>query len=208
MDRAKTTYHHGDLRNTFITTGIRILEENGVETLSLRDLARRIGVSHNAASRHFSGKPELLAALAEIGFERLAGDIRRSIGPFAGAPRTRLFAAGRAYVHFSLENPHLFRLMFSSISEKGETQQHPLLSTLYQQTLLEFTRIISEAQRQGVTPGDIPEHDALVIWSLLHGLAMLLTDPNAIHLVQNHQSPEELVRYAMRILISGLENPA
>jgi AcrR family transcriptional regulator len=204
----KTTYHHGNLRSAFITTGIEILKTQGVQALSLRDLARRIGVSHNAASRHFAGKPELLVALAEIGFQRLAGEIRHAIGPFAGAPRTRLFAASRAYIQFAIENPHLFRLMFCSFEHHSDNEQHtPALAHQYANTLGEFTRILAEAQKQGVLSGEQAKPDALVIWSLLHGLAMLLVDAEATTLISGEQSPEELVRYAIRVLIAGLENP-
>src|SRR5690349_3579164 len=97
-----STYHHGDLRPALLKAAGRVLEKEGPAALSLRELARRAGVSHNAPYRHFADREALLAALAADGF--------RMLGEVLGVASSR--HRGEAYVRFALEHPQLFRLMF------------------------------------------------------------------------------------------------
>ena len=109
---APAAYHHGDLRNALVREGRRSLEENGAGELSLREVARRVGVSVAAPSRHFEGKEDLLSAIASDGFAELAG-IRRSI---AGANLTVVAKAREmmlGYVRFALQNRGLFSLKWA-----------------------------------------------------------------------------------------------
>lgn len=120
MTAARSTYHHGDLRNALVLTAVRLIEADGVGEFSLRGTAREVGVSPNAAYRHFSDKSDLLTAVAEHGFTQLAQRMRRAMG----ATRTganpaelavnRFKASGRAYVQFAFDHPELFEVMFGS----------------------------------------------------------------------------------------------
>src|SRR5919106_3067320 len=101
-----STYHHGDLRTALLQTAAKILEKQGLVALSLRELARLAGVSHNAPYRHFPDRDSLLAALAAEGFE-LLGDALQS------RPRREM---GEAYVEFALAHPERFRLMFGGLA--------------------------------------------------------------------------------------------
>jgi AcrR family transcriptional regulator len=97
------TYHHGELRPALLRAAARILEKEGRDAISLRDLARRAGVSHNAPYRHFADRQALLAALAEEGFALLAAALQ-------GKPWRE---QAMAYLRFALANPERFRLMFT-----------------------------------------------------------------------------------------------
>src|SRR5215510_3558714 len=96
------TYHHGDLRAALLEAAGRIVDKEGAAALSVREAARRARVSHNAPYRHFPDRQSLLAAIAAEGFARLGDALKNSHGK----------AMGEAYVHFALENPAVFRLMF------------------------------------------------------------------------------------------------
>ena len=98
-----STYHHGELRPALLRAAAKILEREGREAISLRDLARRAGVSHAAPYRHFADRQALLAALAEDGFALLAADLQGK------AWREQAVA----YLRFALANPERFRLMFT-----------------------------------------------------------------------------------------------
>lgn len=118
MTALKKTYHHGDLRNTLVSAAVRLIEQDGLGEFSLRAAAREVGVSPNAAYRHFADKSDLLNAVAAYGFEQLAQRMRRAMR----ATRTgknpaelavnRFKATGRAYVEFALARPELFGVMF------------------------------------------------------------------------------------------------
>src|SRR2546427_8857402 len=97
-----TTYHHGNLRTALLRAAGERLEKQGITALSLREAARRVGVSHNAPYRHFADREALLAALAAQGFEMLGQAMRGQTGR----------GMGEAYVRFALQYPQRFRLMF------------------------------------------------------------------------------------------------
>src|ERR1043165_7150951 len=103
---AERPYHHGDLRRAIVGAALEILRETQSLEFSLRELARRAGVSHNAPYKNFAAKRELFAAVSAAGFEMLA---KRMTGEIAGLsrPREQLFAMLRAYIDHGFENPAL-----------------------------------------------------------------------------------------------------
>src|SRR3954447_22016145 len=106
-------YHHGNLRSTLLEAAERTLAAGGVAALSLRELARQVGVSHAAPRRHFAHKQALLDALAEDGFERLGRGLRAAMEPAGATFDAQLRAFARAYVRFATEHGPLLELMFA-----------------------------------------------------------------------------------------------
>jgi len=104
-------YHHGDLRRVIVKAALEILRETQSLEFSLRELARRAGVSHNAPYKHFADKRELLEAVSAAGFEMLTKRMTNEIAGFH-SPREQLFALLRAYIDHGVENPALYSLMF------------------------------------------------------------------------------------------------
>ena len=143
-------YHHGDLRRAALQEAGRILEREGFEALSLREVARRAGVSHNAPYRHFPDRERLLVALAEQGFEML-------VEALAKRPRREM---GEAYVDFALANPQRFRLMFGGHVKLAKPDP----------------RIYERLKQSFADLGENAEHAAAAAWALLHGLSYLLLD--------------------------------
>lgn len=170
-----STYHHGKLRPALLRAAGKMLEKEGPAGISLRDAARRAGVSHNAPYRHFADREALLAELAAEGFEMLREAMRGRAGR----------EMGEAYVRFALEHPQRFRLMFGgSLSLAGYPQLRVAAGATY--------RALTEAFK------DLPKPEtaAAAAWSLVHGLAHLKLDG---HLAE--QSVAEVigaVRFAQR----------
>ncbi|SCE80323.1 transcriptional regulator, TetR family [Micromonospora coriariae] len=152
-------YHHGDLRNALLAAAVEAIEEVGPAALSLRDLARRAGVSHAAPAHHFGDKAGLLTALAAQGFDLLAQKL--------SAP-DNLLDAGVAYVDFAVRHRAHFEVMF-----------RPELYRADDAELVAARGRSGAALRSGVTalpandPGADPERDALAAWSIVHGFATL-----------------------------------
>jgi len=169
----RTAYHHGDLRRVLLEASLALIDEAGIGALSLREVARKAGVSHNAPYHHFKDRGSLLAALAEEGFAELA---REMAAARAAAPdaRARLQACGLAYVRFALKSPARFKVMFrpelAAPSEGGAVARasSPALETL--------TAAVVEAQRAGLAPAGDPMPLVLTSWSTVHGLASLWLD--------------------------------
>ena len=152
------TYHHGNLPDALLAAAGRILEKRGPDALSLREAARRAGVSHNAPYRHFPDRDSLLAELAAQGFRDLAKALAGSSGR----------AMGEAYVRFALSHPNRFRLMFGG---RLPLKRHAALEAAAQAT---YGALVAAFRAQSALAE--PEKAAAAAWSLVHGLAQLLLD--------------------------------
>ncbi|MFT8421737.1 MAG: TetR/AcrR family transcriptional regulator [Gluconacetobacter sp.] len=160
----KAAYHHGDLRAALIAEGLRLLAERDVDSLSLRAVARGVGVSATSVYRHFPDKEALLTALALEGLAQL-GVAQHA----AGGGCTGFAATGRAYVRFALANPALFRLIFAS----------PVLAPAKAAGTLdtEAARLLrANAALVAAQQGGEAATRAIEAWALVHGLAMLMLD--------------------------------
>ena len=168
----RTAYHHGDLRRALIDAGLKILEQDGIDALSLRQVARTIGVSQAAPYAHFKDKHAILEAIAKEGFGLLL-DYMHRWGDKAKDDPSKLTAYGVAYVSFAVDHPALFKLMFGSELSAGETLDFSATtSDAYELILTTSKRLLGDA---GADDEKVGLH-AMYAWSSVHGLANLLVD--------------------------------
>jgi AcrR family transcriptional regulator len=175
IDRAQQPterpYHHGNLRRALLAAAERTVRERGVENLSLRELARELGVSHGAPRRHFPDRQALLDALAETGFERLGAELRAAANRAGDEFQPRLEATATAYIRFATANPALLDLMFASKHRATEPSLHEAMERAFSVMM----DLILQGQAIGrLQPGD-PERVGLVLFSTIQGIAALLT---------------------------------
>lgn len=196
----KTTYHHGDLRQALIDGAIALIAEQDVGSLSLREVARRVGVSHAAPYRHFSDKESLLAAVAEEGFIGLTEAMNRGVQQAPNQPLTRLEAAGVAYVQFAIAHPSHYRVMFGSLQQ--EQTSHPERAKVGWQAFQVLLDVIQTGQTAGAVRSGEPLQLAWVAWSTVHGLAMLLIDGRLP--VSQPEDIQPLAQFVTQTLIAGL----
>jgi AcrR family transcriptional regulator len=163
----KPAYHHGDLRAALVEAGLTLIAMRTADDLSLREVARHVGVSATAVYRHFPDKASLMGALAGAGLAML-GEAQHAAFDAAGGGAAGFNATGSAYVRFALRHTALFRLIFAN----------PM-----KEELLELTDAPADAMRflmanaAALAPADMePRIYALQSWSIAHGLAMLLID--------------------------------
>jgi AcrR family transcriptional regulator len=193
-------YHHGDLRRALIAIGVELLAEEGADALSLRHIAKRAGVSHNAPYQHFADKEALLAAIAEEGFRILGERIEASQpGEGAGDPQAALTAAGQAYVRFALEHRGHFQIMFGALGQSA----YPALARDARATFDQLAGIVAAA---GSTVQ--PAEAALAVWTMLHGLSSVLIAQKIPPDIAAGRSPEALAAAQLDILWRGLEGRA
>ncbi|MEX0404122.1 TetR/AcrR family transcriptional regulator [Aquibium sp. LZ166] len=170
-DEQKTSYHHGDLRHALLKAAEAELREKGVEGFTLRGCAKRAGVSHAAPAHHFRDANGLLTALAAIGFERFLSMQKARQAAAPAAPRAQLAASGLGYIDFALENPDLFRLVFTSSRTDFEDMQ------LGEAARASFDHLVAGiAELRGEDPHADPRamSDVMAVWATTHGLADLL----------------------------------
>ena len=162
----KPAYHHGDLRASLVDAGLRLLLERDAEGLSLREVARDVGVSATAVYRHFPDKAALMLALAREGLDRLAA-AQHGAADDAGGGDAGYAATGRAYIRFALANPALFRMIFTSSARQhldGEPEALRLL------------RANVASASPEAADGTALEARTMRSWALVHGIAMLMLD--------------------------------
>jgi AcrR family transcriptional regulator len=182
-------YHHGDLKVALIDAVEQVVRERGVGHVSLRAVAREVGVTHAASAHHFENKAGLLTAFATQGYVQLAGSVLAAIDeaqPVDGP--SVLEAVGRGYVRFAVANPGRFEVMFrldllnaddADFAAASEGAYALLVST------------VARCQSEGFLGSNDPEVVAVSAWSMVHGLAALWisgrlgeriseTDPNRL----------------------------
>ena len=173
-------YHHGDLRRSIVKAALEILGETQSLEFSLRELARRAGVSHNAPYKHFAYKRELFAAVSAVGFEMLTKRMAREIAGRRDA-REQLFAMLRAYIDQGIENPALYSLMFGGYLS-GPDHSRPTLELAEAEKTKALLAgvIIAGGLGRAIphTPGNERKIAGAILacWSLVHGLTLLLAD--------------------------------
>ena len=171
QDQTARPYHHGDLRQALIDTGLRLIETRAEDDLGLRELAREVGVSPTAIYRHFPDKQALKAALAGAGLARLAVSQQQASAQ-AGGGAAGFLASGMAYVRFAAGQPVLFRLIFSHAATEDLLDADPSRQSA-------ALRGLRDDINRLVPPGrPAAERKALALhaWALVHGLAQLVLD--------------------------------
>ena len=171
---AKKTYHHGDLRKKLLETALEIISDHGLEKVSMRGLGQRIGVSRMAPYRHFADKSALLCAIAEQGHKNLTTVLKNANRQLKDDPLTRLTKTGIGYVEFAVANPVHYRIMFGN--EILENKRTPELVKAAESSFTELLYAVKACQEEKLIKPINPYIIANTLWSLTHGISMLLID--------------------------------
>jgi AcrR family transcriptional regulator len=166
-------YHHGDLKASLLKDAEAILEDKGIQGLTLRAIARRTGVSHAAPNNHFGDLTGLLSELAAAGFDRFSTVLGEAMAASGQDPRARLKAMGLAYVGFARDQPGLFALMFrSELLDPGRPALNEAIARARQALR---NAASARAPAKPLPPLQLVAQSA-ALWSLVHGFAVLLLD--------------------------------
>jgi AcrR family transcriptional regulator len=189
------SYHHGNLRAALLESAERTLGHRGANELSLRELAREVGVSHAAPRRHFADKQALLDALAEEGFDRLGRELSGAMAAAGDSLRQQLGAFARAYVAFATRHAALLELMFAGKYRPGADRLREAADAAFSAPLALF----ASAQASGELVEGDPERVGTVAWATLQGLASLANNG-----IVGEEDLDELVEETVDRLIDGL----
>jgi AcrR family transcriptional regulator len=170
MSATATPYHHGNLRAALLDQAEAKIEQVGVAGLSLRELAREVGVSHGAPRPHFADKQALLDALAVRGLERLGTELDAGLAEASGSFDERLTAFARSYVRFATEHPALLALMFARKDDPGR----PELRAANERAFAAPSALIAAAIASGEISSDDPDRIAMAVLATLQGLAAII----------------------------------
>jgi AcrR family transcriptional regulator len=202
----RAPYHHGDLHRALIEAGLALMEEQQSWDFSLRELARRAGVSHNAPYKHFADKHALLLALARAGFEALR-EVTEAAARGAGSPEAALLAIGVAYVRFGRARPAHYRLMFGALLTARERAAPEEVSAVALASQGVLRRVIMDGIEAGawnIAPEDGQALEAAVLaaWSLVHGVTLLFLD--GFILMQSEAEADRIAGRLISLQMTGL----
>ena len=197
-DTANRPYHHGDLRRTVIETALVMLAEEKNWQFTLREVARRAGVSHAAPYKHFPDKAALLTEIVMIGFDRLREALIVEKSELPGTLFEEVIPISRAYVAFGENNPALYRLMFSTEGKAEGLHLNERAMAVFDVGL----ELLQRGQAAGSVRMRPMEGQAAALWGLTHGMTMLAIEGLLV--------PEKVgvapLEAAISALIEGLSN--
>jgi AcrR family transcriptional regulator len=190
-------HQHEDLREACLLEAMAIIESAGIEGLSLREVSRRLGVSHQAPYKHFASRDHILAEIVSRTFQEFARQLDNR--PRSEVPHADLEAMGYAYLTYAIENPLQYRLLFGT--PLPDPEQHPDMMASAQHA---FALLRDCIDRMALpTP---PELDALFVWSTMHGLASMLQTEAFNTLALPPDIIQNAVRHAMARVDSALSS--
>ncbi len=195
----KRPYHRVNLKQSLLDSAVALIGEVGPQAFTLREVARRAGVSHNAPYRHFRDKDDLLGAVAAQGFDRLTESMQKAIAKGRTAAE-RLSLAGRGYVEFAVRSPQHLLAMFEGPRPAEPRPEHAEPARRAFQILLDA---ITAVQAEGGLPKGDPYPLAVASWSAVHGLAKLAIGGQ---LPFNAKQTFEFADYLTRVMAHGMAN--
>lgn len=191
----------GDLRQRILAASVALLETDGLAALSMREVARRAGVTHQAPYHHFADRESILAELVGDGFEALARRMERAGGRAAKlGPRTALLEAGEAYVGFALEHPGVFRIMFRP--EVCDLGRFPAAQAAGERAFESLGRLVRTVH------GAFDDALASMYWAQVHGLACLILDGGLGHRLPGARERRAHVRATLGRFADYVAGPA
>lgn len=197
-----------DVRAQILAAAVSCMEEGGLAELSMREVARRAGVSHQLPYHYFTDREGILAAVAQAGFDLLRGRFMKAV-KIEGSGADKLAAAGRAYVEFACDHPAHFRVMFRQ--DFVAMENHADAQASADSCFAQLPVMVMEAIEDGLPPHPNPQAIIIMGWSIAHGLACLLLDgPLAKKIPEAAGAREKTVNdvmEAMRALLASATEP-
>ena len=203
-EQKRASYHHGDLRATLLRVGLELVAEKGINGFTLREVARRAGVSHAAPYHHFPDRGALVRAIVAESYTDLAAALESSAADAGADPVERLQAMGEGYVGFALANPDRYRLMFRTelAGEGAETEE---VDRAGADAFRALVAAVEQAHDAGRLAPDIDVGTAsAACWTTVHGVSSLLLDGALGVPADQPGRGRQLAKRLVEVLLRGL----
>lgn len=188
-------YHHGDLRLALLDATVDMINQQGIESITMRRLSDWVGVSRTAAYRHFSDKADLLTATAIEGFSLFSRELKANRIDESKDQSHRFKAMGEAYIQFAIKNSAYYRLMFGDM-----VAQDNMLRESSDAAFNELLLMLQQLQKAKMIREDDLRLQAIYIWSLMHGLSSLIID----HKLDRADGLQSIMEYIDQMLKKSL----
>ncbi|MCF6173547.1 MAG: TetR/AcrR family transcriptional regulator [Campylobacteraceae bacterium] len=195
----KHEYHHGNLKEEFITIAMDFIAKEDVDKLTLKVLSDATGTSRSAIYKHFKNKDALIETIIEKGFEKFDAETTTYLRDDSKALIDKFYLTGKLYVEFAMQNPNLYRLLFG---KKYAHIREELLSIKDEDCsgFAALKKTVEEGQKQGILKKDDSYKQAIVIWATMHGFSSLIIDG----FMDVKEIQEEVYTTLFETLLSGM----
>jgi AcrR family transcriptional regulator len=194
-------YHHGNLKEELLQTATEMIDKEGIDSITLRDLTQRLGTSRTAVYRHFASKEALILGVIEKGYEQLDRLFTPIFEDHTQSVAQRFNAMARAYLDFAIEHPNLYRLLFGDKYHQEREELCDYKDESQATGLYALIGLLVEGQEEGSIAQVNPMVQAAMAWASIHGLASLLIDG---HLMMS-DNMEVIYEYSIGALLKGLK---
>jgi len=171
---SKQSYHHHNLKEEAIQESIRFIEKFGADLLSLRKLAKTLGVNHAALYHHFQSKEDILVEVSTRCFHEFVESAKKENLKYIGDPKKQFINYGHMYIHYAIENRNIFKLIFSN--KRFDTNKYTQWKEVAGSGMVYLLEVIENCQKAGIMKNGPAFEISLALWSSVHGLATLMVD--------------------------------
>ncbi|MDD5161080.1 MAG: TetR/AcrR family transcriptional regulator [Sulfuricurvum sp.] len=200
LTKNKSTYHHGNLKESLVSTAYDMVDKKGIKALTLRELTMRLGTSRSAVYRHFDNKEALISAVVKKGHEQLDLVLSPIFQDKTQSIAKRFEMMGKVYLNIAAEHPNLYRLLFiERYPQRQETTKYK--DTKHVMGLRFLMALLIEAQEKGVIARGNLMIQLTTVWASMHGFATFLINEHS--LINNNQ--EAIYEYLQDVLLKGLK---
>jgi len=195
----KHEYHHGNLKEEFITIAMDFIAKEDVDKLTLKVLSDATGTSRSAIYKHFKNKDALIETIIEKGFEQFDAETTLYLQDNSKALIDKFYLTGKLYIEFAMQNPNLYRLLFG---KKYAHIREELLSIKDEECsgFAALQKTVEDGQKQGILKKDDSYRQAIVIWATMHGFSSLIIDG----FMDVKEIQEEVYTTLFETLLSGM----
>ncbi len=206
MTAKRSSYHHGNLRRALLDSGLALLSERGPDGFTLREVARRAGVSHAAPYHHFADRGALVRGIVAESFELLGSALADAALVSGDDPFDRLEAMGLAYVDFALDHPQRYRLMFrTELSRSTDTDAPTEADLAGGGAFATLMAVVQDAADQGLLrDGTDAGGAAVTAWSSVHGLASLILEGAIGIRADQRERARQVAAHVIGLVVGGL----
>jgi len=171
----KHDYHHGNLKEEFITIAMNFIAKEDVDKLTLKVLSDATGTSRSAIYKHFKNRDALIETIIEKGFDKFDSETTTYLHDTSKALVDKFYLTGKLYVAFAMQNPNLYRLLFG---KKYAHIREELLSIKDEDCsgFAALKKTVEEGQKQGILKKEDCYRQAIIIWATMHGFSSLIID--------------------------------
>ncbi|MCZ8341718.1 MAG: TetR/AcrR family transcriptional regulator [Leptospira sp.] len=200
----KDSYHHGDLKTALRLATLNLLQEESYQSISLRKVAKKAGVSQSAPYRHYPNLESLLVDVAIYGFQLLREKLQSIQAKFKKYPLLKFRESGVCYVNFALSNPDLFQIMYGN--QISNHALYPDLTMAEESSFSVLEDIIQENQKSGNLSSSDIHKTAIAAWTMVHGIAILFLGKQVIFQNSTEKSIKKITKEMLETLYIGIKD--